>query len=317
MKATVKQRKSEMIGARRAPDEIPLSHLETFVRIVRDGSFTGAAIAMNLNQSSVSSRLSSLEDNLGEQLLDRRGGRVELTEAGRSLLPYAEQVLSMMRQARSKVHDAGRGIAYHTLKIGSNGSSALAILPDVLPRYHALDPHSTVAVEVRETSELMELMSHEAIKLAFVNPLLRHSMSEVVWSCSLPVALVARADHRLSGKAVSIADLSSESIVAYSLGHAAVLTQELRIAAGGALPSSIESNSTPMVLTAIESGMGIGFLPRRAIAKQLAEGSLVALRIRDYEPRPWDIVCVHWRGREIDPEQRLFIQALAGDGSQA
>lgn len=65
-------------------------HLKLFRAVARDGSLTRAAARLNLSQSAVSSQLAKLEAALGHPLFQRIGRRLELTEAGRIALDYAD-----------------------------------------------------------------------------------------------------------------------------------------------------------------------------------------------------------------------------------
>ena len=84
------------------PDE-QLPHLETFSKAAELSSFTGAAKALGLTQAAVSQRVQALEKSLGKRLFQRRGGRVLLTEAGKTLYDYAQRILDLHREARREV----------------------------------------------------------------------------------------------------------------------------------------------------------------------------------------------------------------------
>src|SRR5688572_15629655 len=76
-----------------------LPHLDTFSAAAESNSFTAAAKAMGLTQSAVSQRIQALEGRLGLALFRRRGGRVNLTDAGQRLYAYAQRILALHREA--------------------------------------------------------------------------------------------------------------------------------------------------------------------------------------------------------------------------
>ena len=72
--------------------QLNLHHLRLFRAVARVGTLTGAAQAMNLSQSAVSTQLRTLETSLGHDLFERRGRGLVLTEAGRIALDHAETI---------------------------------------------------------------------------------------------------------------------------------------------------------------------------------------------------------------------------------
>ncbi len=69
-----------------------LHHLRLFRAVAREGTLTGAARALNLSQSAVSTQIKTLEASLGHPLFDRRGRNLEITEAGRIALDHADDI---------------------------------------------------------------------------------------------------------------------------------------------------------------------------------------------------------------------------------
>ncbi|MFD0788599.1 LysR family transcriptional regulator, partial [Micromonospora azadirachtae] len=77
-----------------------LRHLEYFVAVAAERSFTRAANRLHVVQSAVSAAISSLERELGSTLFERSAQRVDLTEAGEALLPQARATLDAAQAAR-------------------------------------------------------------------------------------------------------------------------------------------------------------------------------------------------------------------------
>ena len=77
--------------------------LESFLAIVKHGSFASAAERLYLTQSTISARIKELEDDLGVELFDRSQKKVQLTTKGRELVPYAEQVHVLFSEIKSRV----------------------------------------------------------------------------------------------------------------------------------------------------------------------------------------------------------------------
>jgi DNA-binding transcriptional LysR family regulator len=80
-----------------------LANLETFLKIVETGSLVRASEALNVTQSTVTARMKSLEDELGQTLLVRNKSGASLTAAGLKLKRYAEVMSGLWRQARMEI----------------------------------------------------------------------------------------------------------------------------------------------------------------------------------------------------------------------
>lgn len=99
--------------------------LEHFLAVAEEGGFTRAATRLHMVQSGVSASIRSLERDLGVELFERTTQHVELTEAGRALVPQARRVLGAVRQARQVVTE---------VRDGERGTLSLGILRSLTPR---------------------------------------------------------------------------------------------------------------------------------------------------------------------------------------
>ena len=73
---------------------VSLKQLLAFTEVARDASLSEAAERLLMSQSSVSQSLTELEARMGASLFERQGGRLRLNDAGRKLLPLADDLLS-------------------------------------------------------------------------------------------------------------------------------------------------------------------------------------------------------------------------------
>src|SRR3954469_9522705 len=82
-----------------------LRHLEYFVAVAEEASFTKAAARVHVAQPGVSAQIRQLEQELGQPLFDRSGRSVRLTEAGTAVLPYARAALQAVERVRLTVDE--------------------------------------------------------------------------------------------------------------------------------------------------------------------------------------------------------------------
>ena len=114
-----------------------LSDLKIFCAVVREGSVTRAAQRLSRVQSSVTTRIRQLEDDIGVPLFIREARRLHLSPAGQVLLDYADRLLALADEARHAVQDPRpRGIS----GLGAMESTAAVRLPGPVNEYHRLYP---------------------------------------------------------------------------------------------------------------------------------------------------------------------------------
>ncbi len=97
--------------------QLNLHHLRLFRAIASDGTLTGAARGLNLSQSALSTQLRSLEASLGQDLFERRGRGLVLTEAGRIALDHAEAIFRTVDDLTATLRETGR--ARRALRVGA------------------------------------------------------------------------------------------------------------------------------------------------------------------------------------------------------
>jgi DNA-binding transcriptional LysR family regulator len=149
---------------------VELRHLEHFLAVAEEQSFTRAAARLHLVQSALSVSVRALERELGGRLFDRTTHRVELTDAGQALVAEARRTLAAADAARDAVAAVHGGIR-GTVRIGIMHSLSLIDLAALLTRYHRerpqvqLIPHTAPAGSV----ELAAGVEEGRLDLAFAS----------------------------------------------------------------------------------------------------------------------------------------------------
>src|SRR3569833_539360 len=119
--------------------------LQAFDQIVRQGSFSKAARLLDLSQPPISSRIQKFEEAVGGALFLRGGNRLELTELGRTFLPYARQALAVLAAGIETAQMAERGESGR-VTIGTLPTLATGFFADALARMR--DQHPSLHIVV-------------------------------------------------------------------------------------------------------------------------------------------------------------------------
>jgi DNA-binding transcriptional LysR family regulator len=175
-----------------------LSSLRAFVQVAREGSFSNAAELLYLTQPAVSKRVAGLENELSIRLFDRVGRQVYLTEAGRQLLPRAEQILQEMADIKRGLSNLSREISGR-LVMGTSHHIGLHRLPQVLRRFSDCYPKVELDIRFMESEKACHGVEHGELEMAVVtlplNPIDTLEIQEI-WHDPLCVAIGP--DHQLA-----------------------------------------------------------------------------------------------------------------------
>jgi len=189
-------------------------NLSAFIAVAESASFTQAAEALHLSQPAVSKRIGALEEQIGQPLFDRVGRRVSLTDAGRTLLPYARKVLQDLedgRRALSHLHEkvAGR------LSIGTSHHIGLHRLPPVLRAFTQQYPEVDLDLHFMDSEVACQAVLAGKLELGIVTlptqPLAQLEMRPV-WDD--PLSVVVAPEHPLARRrGVRLQDLAAHPAV--------------------------------------------------------------------------------------------------------
>ncbi|MCY0954277.1 LysR family transcriptional regulator [Streptomyces sp. H27-S2] len=283
-----------------------IRQLATFHKVATLLSFTRAAVELKYAQSSVTGHVKSLEESLEVSLFDRLGGRVELTEAGRRLLPYAEQMLALAGEARGAAlgSDGPAGV----LTVGSMESITSYRMPTLLEFFHHRHPALQILLRPSLCAETCHALRQGLFDLGFLMEAeTRHPGVQTEILGSEPLTVVAAPGHPLTlAEKVTTEDLRSVRVISAEAGCAyrELFEAELNDGTGESLPF-LEFGTIESIKRGVAAGLGISLLPTATVADSLEAGTLEAL--------PWPIpfevhTQIAWRrGRTLSREMRTFI----------
>ncbi|WP_070989796.1 LysR family transcriptional regulator [Halofilum ochraceum] len=241
-----------------------LTALQAFVAVAEAGSFSRAADTLFLTQPAISKRIAALEDDLRARLFDRMARSVELTEAGRALLPHARRVLGELETSRQVVADLS-GTVGGRLRIGTSHHVGLHRLPPILRRYTSRYPDVELDLHFMDSEQACQAVDRGELELAVVtlpeNPPETLAI-ETLWPDALD--FVAAPDHPLAGQTrIEVADLAQWPAIL-----PAVTTFTRRIVAAALRPSgahlriALETNYLETIKMMVSVGLGWSALPR-------------------------------------------------------
>jgi DNA-binding transcriptional LysR family regulator len=265
---------------------VELRHLEYFLAVADNRSFTEAAKRLHVVQSGVSATIKALERELGADLFVRGPSGVTLTPAGEELRPRARETLDAARAAKDAVN-ATRGSVRGTVTVGTLTRINVIDLPTLLVDLHARHPE--VVVHLRAASAgsaglLRQLRDGDldVAFLVFTGPVPADLDARL--AAAVPLLLVVPADHLLAQRdSVQLAELAGMSFVDSPLGYGTrTVIDNAFVKAGIERTVAVEVADLGTAATYIRNGLGIGFLSW-SILEDIDESGLATVRIADYD----------------------------------
>ncbi len=144
-----------------------ITDLRLFVVVVRSGSITRGAAAMNLALASASQRISGMEATLAVPLLERAARGVHPTQAGTALLRHAEDILFRADRMLGELRGFSAG-QRGWVRLLSNTGALLGILPRALRGFLSAHPGIDIEVEEHPSGEIVRLIAEGAAELGIV-----------------------------------------------------------------------------------------------------------------------------------------------------
>jgi DNA-binding transcriptional LysR family regulator len=238
--------------------------LTVFAAAARHGSVTKAARSLSTVQSNVTTRIRLLETELKVQLFHRSHRGITLTEKGQQLLPYAQQMLSLVENAKAAVSNSRdvRG----TLQIGALQSTASARLPDVLKVYAARHAQVDIAVETGTSAELIAKVLESRLDGAFVSGVEEHPDLDVVTSYVEELVVITPATYRTVRAYLKQSTLPKLLVFKAGCHYRHRLERYLSGEGIGVL-SPMEFGTIDGIIGCVAAGLGISMLPRSVVER--------------------------------------------------
>ena len=255
--------------------------LLAFTNVLRHGTMTKAAELMHVTQSAVSQMITSLEEDLGFPVFDRRQGKITATPQGRSFLATAEDVLASIEKARRDATEL-RNLSVGNFRIAATSVFAMALVPKALARFSDRHPDVTTSLQAHHSRDIREMVD-SAIFDVGVCEVSAGELHGDGASYTLDCALLCHRDDPLAAKeVVTPQDLWQRTVVTLYDRHPTAFTvREALLDSEIAWKSHIECNLFTVALQLVLHGGAVGWIDPFTFAMF----DDPALCVRRFEPR--------------------------------
>ncbi len=289
---------------------LELRHLKTFKVIADVGGFTRAAEHLGYAQSTITSHIQALEEELGSPIFDRLGKKVVLTQTGKYLMPYAIEILNLHGNAKkiSTVNDEISG----SLIIGATESLTVYRLPEIIHEYKKQYPHVHISLKPAICNELRNNLRNGEIDIAFL--LESERLDPDLYIEKLidePMVLVVQDNHLFTNYSFDLPETAINKTILYTeqgcsyRDHFDIFLRNQGISTETAL----EFGSVEAIKQCVISGLGVSLLPLITVQSEINERKLVAI---PWNKKDGNIVTsmAYHKNKWISPALKMFIQIV-------
>ncbi|MEA3004478.1 MAG: hypothetical protein QOH81_3266 [Sphingomonadales bacterium] len=299
-------------------DGLTLDQFATFVAVVEEGSFSGAARRVGRAQSAITYAVQNLELQTGSALFDRSAYRPSLTPAGRALLPRARRILEGVEDYRRQSRSLLAGCEAR-LTIAVDVVIPTELLTGALKAFGAAFPMVEVELFVQLMDVTLAALREGRADLGLIVDAPRPDLLEGLERrpCGrLDFVMVAAPEHPLAQAADPIRqeDLRDHTQILLSAGLEASLPRDWFAYA----VNRWRVNNLELRHSLVLAGAGWCSMPRHLVGEDLAAGRLVTLSLDQAgvaQPREISTSVAHHRSRPPGPAGRWLIDRLIADSA--
>ncbi|WP_347489639.1 LysR family transcriptional regulator [Desulfoscipio sp. XC116] len=261
--------------------ELSLYHLKTFYTVARHLNYSRAGEELAISQPAVSRQVAALEKNLGMDLFVQRGRKVELTDAGRSLFDYVDRIFHLVDRAErtlAEYKDLERGKVFFGAGITIGGR----LIPQILKSFRQMHPRIEVSLLLANSSTIERMVACGDLDLGFTAGSVMDSALHMESVFREELVPVISAQHPLARPDITLAELNGEMLLWRENGSAArdVVEQYLE-EEGLTFKNRAEIRDSGAIKQLVLEQLGVAFLPRRAVERELKSGILHRIACSD------------------------------------
>ncbi len=306
---------------------IEVHTLQVFLAAAEQENFSAAARKLHLSQPAISFQIQGLEQQLNQQLFQRIGKRIALTEAGRELLPLAREMVNLSSRIEESMC-ASQGLVKGHLLIGCSTSPGKYVLPHLIGVFRKKYPDVQFTVNVMDREAVEEKLVNQQIHIGVLSLCSKKKELECWPLLTDELVLIVGANHPWASRDhIAPSELGTAEWILREGGAATrqlvTSTLEEQGLSANDLKVAMELGSVEAVEAAVESGHGVSFISRVVAQRGLelgriktvnVEGMTVRRQILFTRNKQRACTCAQLKFREFveSPEGQQVIASILG-----
>ena len=258
-----------------------ISGLQAFISVAEQGSFSEAAEILFITQPAVSKRIAGLESALNNRLFDRIGRQIQLTEAGRALLPRAKTILREVQDSQQAIRNLSKEVGGQ-LSLGTSHHIGLHRLPPVLRHYNQVYPQVELDMQFLDSEQACKAVLHGELELGIVT--LPPDNTDPLTLIPLwhdPLHIVASEEHPLAKQPqVNLNSLAEHPAILPARGtFTREVIEKMLQPANIELQVRLSTNYLETIRMMVDIGLGWSVLPKTMINGNLCSINIKGLKL--------------------------------------
>lgn len=277
-------------------------NLYTFKRVCELNSITKAAEQLGYAQSTVTTQIKLLENELGVKLFERYGNNIHITDAGEKLLAYSNEIFRITERFFDSMNEENE--ISGSIRIAAVNSVCMTVLPNILNQFIQAYPKVNIKVVSGTTNELKHYLSSGMADIAFVLDF--NKPSDEVFSLlekTVELGFYIAADAPLESTNVALKDLKKQKFVLTEPDCQYRKIVEAFLERNGVEPDILmESSSTEAIIKIVANGLGITYLPE-LVANEDKRIKLLHLKTKENEEKLFLQLLIHknkWKSKILN-----------------
>ena len=289
-----------------------IRNLTTFVHVAELGNFSRAGERLGYSQPTISVQIRQLEDELGFKLFDRIGHSVRLTDKGRDILAYAQQVCRLCEQMTSDyIENAEKDTL---IRVATSDSLSAPLLYECFPHIRKLHPHIHLELTTAGTEDLFSLLDHNEVDIVCtLDSHIYNTNYIIAGEKNIGVHFIVNSDSPLTEKdTLTKEELLCQDMLLTEKGmsYRRLLDEWL---AKNSLEISpvLEAGQADLICSLVEMGLGCSFLPDHITEEAVSRGTVKRLSADGFDPELWKQILYHrekWVSHSMQAVLRIMTE---------
>lgn len=289
--------------------------IEAFVYVVRYRSFSRAADAIFLTQPTVSSHISTLENELGIKLIDRSGKEVEPTSAGKIFYDYAKNLINIRDNAVFTLNEFSNKIE-GKVEIAASTVPAEYMLPKLMIGFRNIYNNISFSVDQFDSKQVIDELLDKKYELGIVGTVIESSKLDYHKLVEDRLVLAAPCSRKFTETTSSMLPFEAirdESFIYRESGSGTRQESEKIFIKHGIEPASIKVaarfNSIDAIKQSVSQGLGVSIMSYVSIEDYIKFGQIKAFDIEGFDLTRAFYVVTH-RKRPLSPVNSVFLKYM-------
>ena len=266
---------------------INFEYYKVFYEVAKNENITKASEILHISQPAISKTIKLLEEKLGGTLFVRTKKGVTLTEEGKEFYSYIAKAIEYINSAENKFSDL-INLETGIIKIGINSTLTKEFLLPYLEKFNKLCPKIDIQITNGITSHLISELKNGLIDIVFLNINDKDYGNDIdIIKCKKihDVFIASEKYSNLNGKVVSLSTLKNYPLIFQAKGsNTRNFLDNFMKEKNIYLKPNIELASYSLVIEFCKSGFGIGYAVKEFIQKDVNEGKIFTLNIKENIP---------------------------------